>query len=82
MGQEIPEVVSVTQVYVIDGTTVGLVFSDGYSIAADLKPLMVGPVFDEIFASDIFDTVHLDVEGGTIAWANGADIAPEVLRDL
>ena len=76
------DLAEVTAVRVVDGTVLEISFLDGHVTIADVKPLMVGPVFDEIFASDIFDTVHLDVEGGTIAWANGADIAPEVLREL
>lgn len=59
--------------------TLRLTFDDGFVREIDLQPWLRGPVFEPICSSQAyFRTVRL--EGGTIAWANGADFCPDVLR--
>ncbi len=53
-------------------------FEDGTKKEVDLEPFLRGPIFEPICTNpSMFQDVR--VEGGTIAWANGADIDPDVL---
>ena len=42
---------------------------------------LYGPMFEPLRELDRFRTVRLDLERDTIAWENGADLAPEYLRE-
>ncbi len=60
------------------GLMVDLEYEDGSQKTVDLEPYLHGPVFEPIRRDpELFRSVQ--VEGGTIAWANGADIDPDVL---
>ena len=62
---------------------VRLGFTDGTSGEVDLAPYLWGPVFDPIVKDRrVFESVRVDPELGTIVWANGADMDPDVLYDL
>jgi hypothetical protein len=70
--------VRVTNAIPLTAYLVRLEFEDGTVKEIDLAPFLRGPIFqplreDEQFFRDI------RIEGGTIAWANGADIDPDVL---
>lgn len=55
-----------------------LFFEDGTVKEIDLKNYLRGPIFEPIRKSRaVFEDVQ--IEGGTIAWPNGADIDPDVL---
>jgi hypothetical protein len=57
---------------------VRLEFEDGTQKEIDLEPYLHGPIFEPIRSDPaVFRSVK--VEGGTIAWDNGADIDPDVL---
>lgn len=61
-----------------------LTFADGLVGEIDLAAKLdtnVGPMFQPLRDQAFFAQVHVDVELGTIAWPNGADLAPEVLHD-
>jgi Protein of unknown function (DUF2442) len=58
-----------------------LVFNDGTSGIADLRPLLTGPVFEPLRDPAFFARAGLDHVCGTVTWPNGADFAPEALRD-
>lgn len=67
-------------VSVLEQFRVRLEFSDGVQKVVDLDPLLRGPIFEPLRADpDLFRTVQVDDELGTIVWANGADIDPDVL---
>ena len=47
-------------------------------IERDVRPLLHGPIFDELLHSpERFRDVR--AEGGTVVWGNGADLCPDVL---
>lgn len=48
----------------------------------DLGPELDGPVFGPLRDAAIFAQARVDPELRTVAWPNGADLAPESLRDL
>ena len=53
-------------------------FEDGLQKDIDLEPFLRGQIFEPIRKDpEMFRDIH--IEGGTIAWANGADIDPDVL---
>jgi hypothetical protein len=56
-----------------------LAFDDGLVGTVDFRPWLEGPVFEPLKDLDYFRRFHLD--GGTVAWPNGADVAPETLHE-
>jgi hypothetical protein len=61
------------------GHRLRLVFNDGLTKTLDFAPWLVGPVFEPLKDTAYFARFFLD--GGTVCWPNGADIAPETLYD-
>ncbi len=73
--------VHVTALVLLGGRRVRLHFDDGAVVDRDLTPLLWGPVFNKARTDPaVFATVGVDPELGTIAWPNGADFDPAVLR--
>ena len=57
-----------------------IVFDDGLGADLDFTSyLQKGPVFEALRDPALFR--QASIEGGTIAWPNGADIAPESLYE-
>ena len=61
------------------GHNIHLVFTDGRQATVDFKKWLEGPVFEPLKDEAYFQRFFL--EGGTVAWPNGADIAPETLHE-
>ncbi len=62
----------------IRGFTVLIVFENGVQREIDLEPYLHGPIFEQI-RNNPSTFSSMKIEGGTIAWDNGADIDPDVL---
>jgi|LakMenEpi03Aug12_release.lakeMendotaPanAssembly.Ray.scaffolds.fasta_scaffold427069_2 hypothetical protein len=74
-------ITEVTEARPTTGRRVWLRFADGEEGEVDLsRYLNYGPVFEPLANEEFFR--QLRVEAGTIAWPNGADIAPERLYEL
>lgn len=62
----------------LDDFRMRLFFEDGTVKEIDLEKYLRGPIFESVRKNRaIFQDVQ--IEGGTIAWTNGADIDPDVL---
>jgi len=66
----------------LDEYRVWLQFSDGTSGEADLSAALRGPVFEPLKDKAFFSQVRFDPKMDAIVWPNGADLAPEYLKDL
>ena len=70
--------VRIREVKPLDNYRVQLTLTDQRVIERDLRPLLAGPVFEEIRKDEArFREMH--VEGGTLVWPGGADLCPDVL---
>lgn len=56
-----------------------LVFNDGAESTVDFSAWLQGPVFEPLKDREYFQRFF--IEGGTVTWPNGADIAPETLYE-
>ena len=71
----------ITAVRHIDEYRIALTFSDGVAGEVDLRRDIVnrGGVFRQLEDLACFARVRVDPEAGTIVWANGVDLDPDVL---
>ena len=54
-----------------------LTFNDGVENTIDFASWLEGPVFEALRDLTYFQRFFID--GGTVVWPNGADVAPETL---
>ncbi len=67
----------------LGGFRLRLTFADGLVGDVDLSDRLrspVGPVFEALQDAEYFSRVAVDSALGTIAWPNGADLAPDALH--
>jgi hypothetical protein len=76
--ERLGRLVRVRAVEPLERFRVRLEFEDDTHKEIDLEPYLHGPVFESI-RNDPTVFRSMKVEGGTIAWDNGADIDPDVL---
>jgi hypothetical protein len=60
-----------------DRFRIHLTFNDATEKTVDFRRWLHGPIFEPLKDVEYFRRFFLD--GGTVAWPNGADIAPETL---
>ena len=73
-------ILRVTEARVTGPHALFLRFNDGAKGEVDLAPMLVGPVFEPLRDAEVFQRAALEEICGTIVWPNGADFAPEALR--
>ena len=61
------------------GFRIRLTFNDSLQGIVDFQNWLEGPVFEPLKDQTYFQRFFID--GGTVVWPNGADIAPETLYD-
>lgn len=61
------------------GFRIHLTFNDGTAAIVDFESWLSGPVFEPLKRVAYFRKFFVD--GGTVTWPNGADIAPETLYE-
>jgi hypothetical protein len=61
------------------GHTIRLSFSDGVENTVDFSGWLNGPIFEPLKDPTYFKRFF--IEGGTVVWPNGADIASETLYE-
>ncbi len=74
--------IHVTQAKHLQAYRLQLTFNTGDSGEVDLSHRLHGEVFSPLRDVALFATATLDPIGKTVAWANGADLAPEYLLQL
>ncbi len=70
----------VTQAQYVDDYRVRLSFNDGAQGEIDLSSELYGEIFAPLKDKSFFKSFTL--EGHTLSWSNGADFAPDFLREL
>jgi len=69
----------VIEVKRLGGHVLWLKFDDGTEGEVDLSEKLTGEIFEPLKEEAEFAKAR--IEGGTVAWPNGADLAPEYLKD-
>jgi hypothetical protein len=62
------------------GFRLHIVFSDASENTIDFEGWLQGPMFEPLRNPQYFQRFFVD--GGTVVWPNGADIAPETLYEV
>jgi len=71
-----------TEVTPIGDYRLWLDFNNGESGQVDLQQELWGEVFEPLQDKSLFASAYQHPVMKTVAWANGADLAPEFLLDL
>lgn len=73
------KLVLVVEATYVSGHRLRLRFSDGAGKTIDFSRWLNGKVFEPLRDLEYFRKFF--ISGGTVCWPNGADIAPETLRE-
>jgi len=71
-----------TEIIPLPEYRLSLRFNNGKAGVVDLSNELVGKVFEPLKNPAMFATAHQHPLMRTVAWDNGADLAPEFLLDL
>ena len=72
----------VSSVRHLGGYRLSIQFTDGSERVADLAGELTGEVFEPLREETLFAQAFVDEETRTVAWPNGADLAPEFLFEF
>jgi len=75
-------IVHTTEVTPLPGYRLRLSFNTGETGEVDLSGELEGEVFELLRDPAMFATAHQHPIMRTVAWANGADLAPEFLLEM
>ena len=70
-------ILHITEAKYLSDYKVKVVFNDGKEGVADLSDVLRRQVFNPLKDKKLFAQLRVDEELATIAWPNGADLAPE-----
>ncbi len=70
----------ITEAEYLEDYKLSLKFNDGSKGTVDLEPELYGEVFEPLKEKSCFQQFFLT--GRTVEWPNGADFAPEFLREI
>lgn len=70
----------ITQVKVLEGYRLEIIFDDGVHGVVSLSDRLFGPVFEPLKDLKLFAQARVD-EFGVVTWPNGADLAPDALYE-
>jgi len=71
-----------TEVTPLPGYRLAVRFNNGENGIVDLSAELTGDMFAPLRDPELFATAYQHPEMRTVAWANGADLAPEFLFEL
>ena len=71
----------VTKAEYVEGYRIRVSFNTGETGVVDLKGALWGPVFEPLKDTSAFKRFSVSDVLHTVCWENGADFAPEFLRD-
>lgn len=69
----------VTEVHVLPGHKLSVLFEDGLKGTVELSERLAGPLFSPLRDETLFSQAY--IEHGTVVWPNGADLAPDTMYD-
>ena len=72
-------ILKVTKARYLDAYRIKVDFNNGKKGIADLADALKGPMFEPLKNTQAFARFKVDAELETIAWENGADLAPEYI---
>ena len=72
----------VSSVRHLGGHRLAVQFNDGSERVVDLAGELTGEVFEPLCEETMFAQAFVDEETRTVAWPNGADLAPEFLHEI
>jgi hypothetical protein len=75
-------ILRVREAHVCGPQSLHLTFNDGTTKHVNVLPLLDGKIFEPLRDPAYFALMTLDSICGTVVWPNGADFAPEALREL
>lgn len=74
------KLILVTQATYVSGHRLRIRFNDGAEKTIDFSRWLGGKVFEPLRDLEYFRKFF--ISGGTVCWPNGADVAPETLREI